>query len=106
MNEEELIKLPVLFDAGGDLTKERYILFYVRNPRINKLERQRIKKGINIFNTKNGRYAAAQKTLDHWKDKLKAGWSPLTDQNIVYSDNLEFQTYIKSYRQVSLPTFY
>jgi integrase len=98
MKNEIMIKLPVLFDAGGDLSKKWYILFYVRNPRTNKLERQRIYKGINDVHTIEGRYELGNKMLKHWTEKLQAGWSPLADQNIVYADNLEFQSYIKNYR--------
>jgi integrase len=98
MENDKLIRLPIIYDAGGDLKKEWFVEFYVRNPKTNVLQRQRVKKGINSFHTVQGRYAAAQKMLNHWKDKLLAGWSPLTEQNVVYEDNLEFQTYIKNYR--------
>lgn len=98
MNEEKLIKLPVLFDAGGDLSKHWYILFYIRNPRNNKLERQRVKKGLNSVHTLKGRYAIAEKLIKEWKEKLRNGWTPYNDKNVIYDDNLEFQTYIKNYR--------
>ena len=98
MKREVMIKLPVLFDAGGDLKKKWYILFYVKNPRSNKLERQRIYKGINDVHTLKGRYAVGEKMLNHWKDKLLAGWSPLTDENVIYDDNLQFQSFIKHYK--------
>lgn len=97
MKEEIIIKLPVLFDAGGDLSKKWYILFYCRNPRTNKLERQRMFQGINSINTVKGRYAAGEKMCNHWKDKLLQGWNPFIDVNAVYADNLQFQTYIKNY---------
>ena len=100
MKEEKLIKLPVLFDAGGDLSKKWYVLFYCRNPRTNRFERQRLMQGINSHHTLKGRYAAGEKMLNHWKDKLLQGWTPLTDENIIYDDNLEFQTYVKNYRQL------
>jgi integrase len=100
MKEEKIIKLPVLFDAGGDVSKHWYILFYVRNPRNNKLERQRIKKGINIYSNAKARYLAADKIMNELKEKLIQGWSPLLDENVIYDDNLEFQTYIKNYRNL------
>ena len=98
MKREVMIKLPVLFDAGGDLKKKWYILFYVKNPKSNKLERQRMYKGINDVHTLKARYAVGEKMLNHWKEKLLSGWSPLNDENIIYDDNLQFQSFIKHYK--------
>ena len=100
MKNEKLIKLPVLFDAGGDISKKWYVLFYCRNPKTNKFERQRMMQGINSIHTVKGRYAAGEKMVNHWREKLLSGWSPLTDQNIIYDDNLQFQSFIKHYRVV------
>jgi len=98
MNNNLLIKLPTIYNAGGALSKKWFIEFYVRNPKTNKLERQRMFKGINSVHTLKGRIAAAEKMKQHWTDKLKAGWTPFIDQNIIYDDNLEYQTFIKNYR--------
>jgi len=98
--QHELIRLPVIFDSGGDLSKNWFIEFYARNPRTSKMERQRIYKDINKYHTLKERRAAAEKMRQHWTDKLKAGWSPFVDNSIIYDDNLEYQTYIKNYKKV------
>jgi len=98
MNRKKLIRLPVIYDAGGDLSKKWFIEFYVRNPRTGLMERQRKYKGVNKFHTLKSRKAKAEQLCQHWSDKLKAGWSPFTDESIIYDDNLEYQTFIKKYR--------
>ncbi|NLO02845.1 MAG: hypothetical protein GX126_11125, partial [Bacteroidales bacterium] len=98
MKQTVLIRLPVIYDAGGDLSKKWFIEFYVRNPRTGFMERQRKSKGINKFHTIKARQAAAEKMRHYWSDRLKAGWSPFTDELIIYEDNLEYQTFIKKYR--------
>ena len=95
---KKLIKLPTIYNAGGDLEKQWFIEFYVRNPRNNKFERLRKKKGINGLHTFKERMNAAKKMKHYWTDKLKAGWTPYIDQSIIYADNLEFQTAITNYR--------
>ncbi|HSO88016.1 MAG TPA: hypothetical protein VLQ91_15800 [Draconibacterium sp.] len=76
MDKKKLIRLPVLFDSGGDLSKNWYIEFYVRNPRTNKLERQRIKQGINSIHTLKGRHALGENLIKEWGEKLRNGWTP------------------------------
>lgn len=95
--KEKIIRLPVIYDAGGDISKKWFIEFYVRNPRTGRMERQRMSKGINKHHTLKQRQAAAEEMRQHWTDKLKAGWSPFTDELTIYDDNLQYQTFIKNY---------
>ena len=37
MENDKLIRLPIIYDAGGDLKKEWFVEFYVRNPKTNAL---------------------------------------------------------------------
>ena len=98
MQNQKIIKLPVIYDAGGSLKEKWYVEFYVRNPRTGKMERQRKFKGINKYHSLKQRKEAAEEMRKYWTDKLRAGWSPFTDTNIIYDDNLEYQTFIKNYR--------
>ncbi|MFW5831263.1 MAG: tyrosine-type recombinase/integrase [Prolixibacteraceae bacterium] len=100
MEKQVLIRLPVIYDAGGDISKKWFIQYYVRNPRNGRLERQRSYRGINKFHTLKERREAAEKMRRHWSDKLKAGWSPFVDESVIYDDNLEYQTAIKNYRKM------
>jgi integrase len=96
-----LIELPEIYDCGGKVSvnDKWLIIFKVRNPKTGKLERFRMAKGINKFHTYHERMQAAEKMKQLWSDKLKAGWTPFTDQNIIYDDNLQYQTLIKNYRK-------
>jgi hypothetical protein len=92
MKNEKIVRLPIICDRGGDLSKNWFIEFYCRNPRNNKLERQRIYKGINKFHTVRERMQAAQKICDYYTDQLKNEWSPFSNQLVIYDDNLQTKT--------------
>lgn len=100
MNRQKLIRLPVIYDAGGDISKKWFIEYYVRNPRTGRMERQRSYRGINKFHNKKERLKAADKMKQYWTEKLRSGWSPFVDENVIYDDNLEYQTAIKNYRKM------
>jgi hypothetical protein len=93
MNREKLIKLPVVYDAGGDVSKKWFIEFYIKNPKNGKFERQRIYRGINKFHTLKERKKAANEVCNFWTEKLKSGWTPFKDESVIYDDNLQYQTY-------------
>jgi integrase len=99
MNREKLIKLPVIFDAGGDVSKRWFVEYYVKNPKDGKFVRRKIYKGINKFHTLKERKKAAREICNSWTEKLKAGWTPFKDESVIYDDNLQYQTYIKNYRR-------
>jgi hypothetical protein len=92
MQKGKLIRLPIICDALGDLYLPWWVEFYCRNPRNNKLERQRIYKGINKFHTVRERMQAAQKICDYYTDQLKNEWSPFSNQLVIYDDNLQTKT--------------
>lgn len=98
---KKMVKLPIIYNAGGDLEKNWFIEFYVRNPRNDKFERLRKKKGINGFHSLEERNQAAEKMKYYWTDKLKAGWTPYSDESIIYADNLEYQTVITKYHVIN-----
>lgn len=100
MKKQIIIRLPVIYDAGGDISKKWFIEYYVRNPRNGRMDRQRSYKGINKFHTIRERQAAAEKMQQYWADKLRAGWSPFVDESVIYDDNLEYQTAVKNYRKM------
>lgn len=97
-----LIRLPEIYDCGGKVSPQDkwLIIFSVRNPRTGKMVRIRKAQGINKYHTLKERRAAAEKMKKYWSEKLKAGWSPFNDSNIIYDDNLEFQTAVKNYRKL------
>ncbi len=99
MKREKLVRLPIVCDAGGDISKNWFVEFYCRNPKNGKFERQKIYKGINKLHTTAERRKAAQELCNLYTDKLRNGWSPYMDDLVIYEDNLQFQTHIKAYRR-------
>ncbi len=95
---ESILRLPEIYDSGGDLSKKWFVAYFARNPKTQEMERFKIFKGINSFTTLKSRRTAAEQVKEHWTEKLKAGWSPFVNTNVIYGDNLEYQTYIKNYR--------
>jgi len=99
MKREKLVRLPIVCDAGGDLTKNWFVEFYCRNPKNGKFERQKIYKGINKLHTVSERRKASQALCNEYTDKIRNGWSPYIDDLVIYDDNLQFQSAIKNYRR-------
>ncbi len=99
MNREKLIRLPVIYDAGGDIAKDWFVEFYCKNPRTGDFERIKKYKGINKFHMLPERREAIEKMCQYWTDKLRSGWSPFLDEKIIYDDNLEYNTLIKNYKK-------
>ncbi len=92
--QSELIRLPTIYDCGGrfSLKDKWFIEFYVRNPRSGKMERFRKAKGINKFHNLKARNEAAEKMKQYWREKLKAGWSPFSDdQEVFYTQTLTLE---------------
>lgn len=102
MQQKEIIRLPQIFNCGGRCSSKDqwFIEFYIRNPRNNKMVRFKKYKGINKFHTLKERNEAAEKMKKYWTDKIRSGWSPFNDPNVIYDDNLEYQTAIKHYRKM------
>jgi len=69
--QNELIRLPVIYNCGGRFSvKDKWFIeFYVRNPRSGKMERFRKAKGINKFHSLKERKAAAEKMKLYWTEK-------------------------------------
>jgi len=96
------MRLPVVYNCCGrvSLKDKWFIEFYVRNPRNQRMVRFKKYKGINRYHSFKERSEAAEKMRQYWTNKLFAGWSPFADKNIIYDDNLEYQTAIKNYRKM------
>lgn len=84
------IKMPVLYDFGGDISKKWYIYYYVRSPITNKLERFMVQENMNQCTSKKERKAYATKLLAKYKRKLKNGWTPFNDKDTIYASILNY----------------
>lgn len=96
MNKQVIIRLPQLYDAGGDLSKKWYVQYFIRDPKANKLQRFKEYKGLGGKNPQT-RYANAEKIIKELTAKLQNGWSPFTEEKVVYADSLQYQTAVRAY---------
>ena len=96
-NKNVVIRLPKLYDAGGDTSKKWFVYFHVINPLTGKLERVRIQKDINKIADAEKRREAAYYLLHELKAKLMIGWNPLdveANEDVVYSDSLAYKSVV------------
>ena len=102
MRRKTIFKPPVLKDRGGDLSKDWYIEIQFRDPRYDKLIRQRFSVGLN-FNldnddeTRKARYSMADKKILAIEKKIKAGWTPVADYEVEFIDSLEYHNAAEVY---------
>ena len=83
-----MIILPQLNDCAGDITKNWFVYYSVRDPRTNRMERFKTYKGINKFKNPERRYAKSEEIIGEISKKLKEGWTPFKDDSkIIYGDS-------------------
>lgn len=93
---------PTLRDRGGDLEKDWFVEYSYLNPIDNKTTRKRIYKGLAVVgktddNTRALRLKAASIIIDALTSKIKQGWSPLSEIEKEYIDNLEYKSVADTY---------
>lgn len=80
-----------LNDCGGDLSKQWFVFYSVRNPLNGRLERKKVYKGLG-GRTDKGRRLAADRLCAELNAKLHGGWNPLVDDpGVIYADQLQYQ---------------
>lgn len=89
--QKKTIVLPHLYDAKGDMEKNWFVEYSVRNPYTDELERKRI--FIGKKKTKEERLEEAEAIIDDLRKKLASGWTPFRPAKEVYSDELLIQTF-------------
>ena len=87
-----MVILPRIYSAGGDLKKQWFVEFSVRDPRSNRMVRKRQSGKINSHQNANARLKEAEKLRAELERKLKNGWSPLEeDSAVIYDDHLQYR---------------
>lgn len=87
MNQREVIATTPKLCEG----KEWYIFFSVRNPKNNRMERQKIRRGFKEAITYEQKREHGQKLIDEYTKLLKNGWTPWTDPNLIYEDQVQYK---------------
>jgi len=91
-------KMPKLYSANNDLTKRWYVYYSVINPETNNLERLQVYENINDFDSISGRKTAAKKLIAKYRRKLRNGWSPFTDKDVIYQSMVNYAPAGKAYK--------
>lgn len=96
MKRKLLVTLPQLNDCGGDLSKEWFVFYAVRNPQTEKMKRFRIYEKL-YSKSKKERYAEANKIIKEYSFRLSNGWTPFTEEleKKIYSDQLQYKNVAK-----------
>ena len=94
---KKLIILPKLYNCRGDVRKQWFVYFSVRDPRTDKMQRFRYYEGFTGL-TASQKYEHASKILEEYTIKLKAGWYPVADDHaVIFADNLDYKTIADMY---------
>lgn len=90
--------MPRLHDYGGDIKKDWFVFYSYRNPSTGKMVRFREYKGLSKTYSRRERLLKSKEQIESITLKLKNGWNPFEgEQQVVYSDNIEYQHAINSY---------
>lgn len=80
--------LPHLVDAGGDVSKDWYVEYALRNPYTGEMRRFREYAGFKGLSSASERYALAEKIVESIKAKIAGGRTPFQDMATTYEDNI------------------
>lgn len=94
---KSILILPVLRDRKGDLSKQWFVEFSVRNPKTDEMVRHRVMKGINDLNTEHERKKYGEKLVNEYTKKLLNGWVPGSEEIHIYEDQITYHQIAKNY---------
>ena len=98
MKRQKVIILPQLNDCKGDLLGNWFIYYSCRNPKTGRMERLRVYNGFSGIPTAAGRHKHAEKLIADLTNRLKAGWTPFQEDNLViYDDHVMYENIAKNF---------
>lgn len=103
MKQQAVARLPRLYDADGDLSRDWQVQYYYRDPQTGKFKRFRIMNGLSKIrpellrvmtekqkkDLRDERYAVAAKIIAEMKGKLKRGFNPFKEHDMVFLEDVE-----------------
>lgn len=97
MVRQKLIILPKLCDCSGDLSRQWFIFYSVRDPHTGKMVRFRHYEGFTGL-SREERIEHAKQLIESFSIRLRSGWTPfIDDTRAVYNDQLEYKTVAEIY---------
>jgi integrase len=90
MRRKKMIILPKLNAPEGE-NQKWFVYFSVRNPRTDKMVRFKRSGQLNSIKSEKTRREEADRMIEEYRQKLKAGWTPYVDDvEVIYEDNLKY----------------
>lgn len=97
MKREKIAILPQLNDCQGNLSKKWFVYFSCKDPRTGQMKRHKVYKKLHQAKTAPERYKVAEKVINEFSEKLRAGWNPFIDNYAIYTDELRYEFAAKVY---------
>lgn len=95
--EKKLIIMPKLNNCSGNLKKQWFVYFSVRNPKTGKMQRFRSYDGFTGLSELE-KLEHGRKLIEEYSIKLRSGWTPFKDNLIIYEDHVDYKTQAEIYR--------
>lgn len=93
--KKTVIVLPRLVDAGGDMSKEWYVEYSMRDPYTGQMKRFREYAGFKNIGSLKERYALGERIVESIKEKISSGWTPFDAMSATYEDNIMMDSVAK-----------
>lgn len=86
--KKAVVVLPHLVDAGGDMNKNWFVEYSLRDPYTGAMKRFREYSGFSKLYSAEERYKHAERIIQELSGKIVSGWSPFDQQKSTYVDNI------------------
>lgn len=86
--KKAVVVLPHLVDAGGDINKNWFVEYSLRDPYTGEMKRFREYSGFSKLYSSEERYKHAERIIQDLSGKIASGWSPFSQQKSTYVDNI------------------
>ncbi len=86
--KKAVVVMPHLVDAGGDINKNWFVEYSLRDPYTGEMKRFREYSGFSKLYSAEERYKHAERIIQDLSGKIASGWSPFSQQKSTYVDNI------------------
>lgn len=86
--KKAVVVMPHLVDAGGDMNKNWFVEYSLRDPYTGAMKRFREYSGFSKLYSAEERYKHAERIIQELSGKIASGWSPFDQQKSTYVDNI------------------
>lgn len=86
--KKTVVVMPHLVDAGGDMNKNWFVEYSLRDPYTGAMKRFREYSGFSKLYSAEERYKHAERIIQELSGKIASGWSPFDQQKSTYVDNI------------------